>query len=179
MKYFCEKPDNTLSDTRRSMAYKVATLVTDRTKILSSLYNTLQNEIARLNRTMENLDAGIESRIQKLKSTVYQITCQVQMTPALIYTPYERNYNGQINRYDKTQIGLVSYMAGEVKKDKKAKSSTMSLRKHRRTGHKPNSDHFTGKKSGKRVRRKGKRNSSRKSRLLKMGTHEDKYKNAK
>ena len=48
------------------------------------------------------------------------------------------------------------------------------LSKHRKKGKVPNIKHFTVKKSGKRIRRKGK-GLTRKERQLKKGKHNNKY----
>ena len=46
------------------------------------------------------------------------------------------------------------------------------MAKHRCMGHSVNGAHFTGRKAGKRVRRKG---TTRKMRRMKRGGHVDKY----
>ena len=55
-------------------------------------------------------------------------------------------------------------------------NTNKGLSKHRKAGHSNNSQHFTGKKSGKRKTRKGK-GLSRKQRLVKKGSHKNKYRN--
>lgn len=48
------------------------------------------------------------------------------------------------------------------------------MQRHRRTGHNVNVEHFTGKKAGKKVRRKGK-GLTRKMRRMKREKHINKY----
>lgn len=55
-----------------------------------------------------------------------------------------------------------------------AYGSGRGLSKHRKSGFVPNSNHFTGPKKGKRVRRRGK-GLTYKQRQLKKGTHRNKY----
>lgn len=63
---------------------------------------------------------------------------------------------------------------GSVDKHAKMTSSGKGMNKHRKSGKVHSLEHFSGKKSGKRTRRKGK---SRKERKQRRGTHENKYKN--
>jgi len=59
---------------------------------------------------------------------------------------------------------------------KKAKNPNMGMSKHRKSGHTPGPDHFTGRKAGKKIRRKGRRGKmTRKMRRAKRGKHVNKY----
>lgn len=55
-----------------------------------------------------------------------------------------------------------------------SKSANVGLSKHRKKGKGVGSAHFTGKKGGKKVKRKGK-GLNKKQRRKKRGTHKNKY----
>ena len=57
-------------------------------------------------------------------------------------------------------------------------SNLSGMRRHRKSGHTVSEVHFTGKKGGKKQRRKGKE-LTKKQRKMKRGMHTSKYKNKK
>ncbi len=61
-----------------------------------------------------------------------------------------------------------------MSKSKNYPHNLKGMQRHRKSGHTVNVEHFTGKKAGKKVRRKGKE-LTRKMRRMKRGKHINKY----
>jgi len=71
---------------------------------------------------------------------------------------------------------LKKHLAYGARRKKHAKDPNMGMRKHRTSGHAPGPDHFTGKKAGKKTRRKGKNGFvTRKMRQMRRKTANNKY----